>query len=202
MEGKTYPFFRAIFRSIYRGIFRWRVIGRENIPDGEGLILCANHISNWDPPLLGCGIERQVHFMAKEELFKIPVLSALLTSFGAFPVKRGAGDRQAIRKSLELVKEKKVLGIFPEGRRNRTGEATVGKVLPGAAMIALKAGVRVVPVAILGPYRLFRPITIVYGKPIDIMAAVAEQEGAARTQYAAELIQREIQALLDIHKNT
>ncbi|AMA74741.1 lysophospholipid acyltransferase family protein [Aneurinibacillus thermoaerophilus] len=195
-----YPFFRSLFRGIFASVYRWRVIGRENIPDGEGIVLCANHISNWDPVLLGCGIERQVHFMAKQELFKVPVLSWLIRNFGAFPVKRGAGDRQAIRKSLEVVNQGKVLGIFPEGRRNRAGAGDVGKVLPGAAMIALKAGVRVVPVAIIGPYRLFRPITIIYGKPIDIVAEVAGKESGERTQYAAEVIRREIQALMDIHK--
>jgi 1-acyl-sn-glycerol-3-phosphate acyltransferase len=202
MESKTYPFFRALFRGLFASVYRWRVIGRENIPDGEGLILCCNHISNWDPVLLGCGIDRQVHFMAKEELFRIPVISSLITDFGTFPVKRGAGDRQAIRKSLEIVKEGKVLGIFPEGTRNLSNPGKVGNVLPGAAMIALKAGVRVVPVAIDGPYRPFsRRITIIYGQPIDLTAAVAGKESAERTQYAAEIIQREIQKLLDIHKS-
>jgi len=200
MESKTYPFFRAIFRGIFAGLYRWRVIGQENIPDGEGLVLCANHISNWDPILLGCGTHRQVHFMAKAELFRIPVISWLITDFGTFPVKRGGGDRQAIRKSLEIVDEGKVLGIFPEGRRNRSGDGTVGKMLPGAAMIALKSKARVVPVAIIGPYRLFGRVTIIYGKPIDLNEAVAGKENAERTQYAAEIIQHEIQKLLDIHK--
>ncbi|MBN6188576.1 1-acyl-sn-glycerol-3-phosphate acyltransferase [Aneurinibacillus sp. BA2021] len=200
MESKTYPFFRAIFRGIFRGVYRWRVVGRENIPDDEGLVLCANHISNWDPILLGCGIERQVHFMAKAELFRIPGIAALITDFGTFPVKRGASDRQAIRRALEIVKEGKVLGIFPEGRRNRTGQPVMGTALPGAAMIALKSDAPIVPVAILGPYRLFGGVTIVYGKPVDLKAAVEGKGNAERTQAAADIIQHEIQKLLDIHK--
>lgn len=200
MESKTYPFFRGLFRGIFKGFYRWKVIGQENIPDGEGLVLCANHISNWDPVLLGCGIERQVHFMAKAELFRIPVISSLIKDFGTYPVKRGAGDRQAIRTSLELAKQGKVLGIFPEGKRNRTSQGNVGNILPGAAMIALKSGVRVVPVAIIGPYRLFRSVTIIYGQPIDLTAAVSGKETAERTQAAAEIIRSEIQKILDIHK--
>ncbi|MFT9847541.1 lysophospholipid acyltransferase family protein [Aneurinibacillus sp. REN35] len=200
MESKTYPFFRRIFRGIFGGLYRWQVIGRENIPDGEGLVLCANHVSNWDPLLLGCGIERQVHFMAKAELFRIPGIAALITDFGTFPIKRGASDRQAIRKALEIVQEGKVLGIFPEGKRNRTGEPVMGTALPGAAMIALKSGARIIPVAIMGPYRLFSGIKIIYGEPVDLKAAVEGKGNAERTQAAAEIIQQEIQKLLDIHK--
>jgi 1-acyl-sn-glycerol-3-phosphate acyltransferase len=198
MRG-TYSFFRAIFRAIFSGVYRWNVIGRENIPDGEGIILCANHISNWDPMLLGGGIERQVHFMAKEEIFKVPVLSALVRDFGAFPVKRGAGDRQAIRKSMELLKEGKVLGIFPEGTRGKPGE--MRKVLPGAAMIALKSGARIVPVAIIGPYKVFKPVTIIYGSPVDLSAAIVGKDSSERMQYAAEFIQSEIQKLMQVHKD-
>ena len=108
-----YRLFRGIFRIIFSLVFRWQVIGREHIPKEGPVILCANHISLWDPPLLGSGIERQVHFMAKEELFKIPLLSFLITKFGAVPLKRGAGDRAAIRTTLKLLEDGKIFGIFP-----------------------------------------------------------------------------------------
>ncbi len=161
--------------------------------------MCANHISNLDPPLLGAGIDRQVHFMAKEELFRIPVISFLITKFGAFPVKRGAGDRGAIRTALSLLEEGKILGIFPEGTRSKTGE--VGAGLPGVAMFALKSQATVVPVAIVGPYRLFRPVTIVYGEPIDLSAQRSAKVTSETMKETADLIMRHIKTLLDRHKS-
>ncbi|WCK56062.1 lysophospholipid acyltransferase family protein [Aneurinibacillus sp. Ricciae_BoGa-3] len=191
-----YRFFRAIFRFIFAVFYRWNVVGRENIPDG-GVVLCCNHISNWDPMLLGSGIERQVHFMAKEELFKIPVVSQLVTAFGTFPIKRGTGDRRAIRRALELAKDNRVLGIFPEGTRSKTGEP--GKALPGAALIALKSGAQVVPVYIKGPYKIFRPITIIYGQPFDLNERVMGKNNAERLDNAADIIMQEIKCLKQIH---
>lgn len=194
-----YRLFRGFFRSIFSLVFRWQVIGREHIPKEGPVILCANHISLWDPPLLGSGIERQVFFMAKEELFRIPVLSFLITKFGAFPVKRGAGDRAAIRSTLKLLEEGKILGIFPEGTRSKTGE--VGAGMHGAAMFALKSQAAVVPVAIIGPYRWFRPITIVYGKPID-MTRLRETKGGSDTlKETTDLIMAEIRSLHEKHRS-
>lgn len=162
------------------------------------MILCANHISNLDPLLLGCGTNRQVHFMAKEELFKIPLLSYFIVQFGAFPVKRGAGDRSAIRTTLKILGEGKVIGIFPEGTRSKTGELGQGK--PGVGLFALKSEAAVIPVAIIGPYRLFRPVTIVYGKPLDLSAMRAEKAGADTVKEVTDLIMSQIRNLIDQHK--
>ncbi|GED66643.1 1-acyl-sn-glycerol-3-phosphate acyltransferase [Brevibacillus reuszeri] len=164
------------------------------------MILCANHISNWDPPMLGSGIDRQVKFMAKEELFRIPVLNFLLIKFGAFPVKRGAGDRAAIRSTLKLLEEGQILGIFPEGARSKTGEP--GEAKPGTAMFALKSQAAVVPVAIIGPYRMFRPVKIVYGKPID-MSALRETKGGSDTlKETSDLIMAHIRELHNQHRHS
>ncbi|GED56229.1 1-acyl-sn-glycerol-3-phosphate acyltransferase [Brevibacillus formosus] len=161
------------------------------------MILCANHISLWDPPLLGSGIERQVHFMAKEELFKIPVLSFLITKFGAFPVKRGAGDRAAIRTTLKLLEDGKIFGIFPEGTRSKTGEP--GEAMPGVAMFALKSEAAVIPVAIIGPYRPFRSIKIVYGKPIDLTQLREAKSSADTLKETSDLIMEHIKQLRNQH---
>lgn len=193
-----YRLFRYLFRFIFSLVFRWQVIGREHIPKEGPVILCSNHISLWDPPLLGSGIERQVHFMAKEELFRIPVLSFLITKFGAFPVKRGAGDRAAIRTTLKLLEDGKIFGIFPEGTRSKTGE--LGEGMPGVAMFALKSEATVIPVAIIGPYRWFRPIKIVYGKPIDFTQLRASKTGSDTLKEASDLIMRHIKELLDQHR--
>lgn len=190
-----YRVFRAFFRFIYSFFFRWRVIGAEHIPKEGPVILCSNHISNWDPPLLGSGIERQVHFMAKEELFRIPIVSFLITKWEAVPVKRGAGDRGAIRATLKLLEEGKIFGIFPEGKRSKTGK--LGPGLTGVAMFAVKSEAAVIPVAIIGPYRLFRPVTIIYGKPIDLSAQREGKGNSETLKETTELIMQHIQALID-----
>lgn len=193
-----YTLFRAIFRAFFAVFYRWQVKGAENVPADGPVILCANHINNFDPPLLGCGIERQVHFMAKEELFKVPVISFLITKFGAFPVKRGAGDRAAIRATLKILEEGKVLGIFPEGTRSKTGE--VGQGMSGTAMFALKSEAKVVPVAIVGPYRLFRPVTIIYGKPIDLSRYKEGKATGETMKEVTDLIMQNIRDLITAHR--
>ena len=143
-----------LFRTLFFLIFRWRVEGVENIPQTGGVLLVANHASYLDPPLLGSAASRPVHFMAKAELFKFPVLSWALPRVKAFPVRRGAADRTAIRTAIELLRQGEVVGIFPEGTRTPTGE-----LLPpqrGAGLIALRAGVPVVPVALVGTFRPFQ----------------------------------------------
>ncbi|MED4581435.1 lysophospholipid acyltransferase family protein [Brevibacillus choshinensis] len=194
-----YRTFRGFFRIIFSLVFRWQVIGREHIPKEGPVILCANHISLWDPPLLGSGIERMVNFMAKEELFRIPVIGFLITKFGAFPVKRGAGDRAAIRTTLKLLEEGKIFGIFPEGTRSKTGE--VGEGMPGVAMFALKSQALVIPVAIIGPYRLFRPIKIVYGEPIDLTRLREAKSSADTLKETSDLIMDHIRKLRDQHRS-
>ncbi|MBO8163030.1 MAG: 1-acyl-sn-glycerol-3-phosphate acyltransferase [Brevibacillus sp.] len=196
---KTYIFFRTFFRCFFSLFYRWQVIGNEHIPKEGPVILCANHISNLDPPLLGAPLERQVHFMAKEELFRIPVLSYIITKFGAFPVRRGAGDRAAIRTTLRVLEDGRVLGIFPEGSRSKTGKLKKGQ--PGAAMFALKSGAQVVPVAIIGPYRLFRSIKIVYGKPLDLSRFKKEKPNSDTLRELTDFIMQEIQRLMDQHKS-
>nr|WP_206529499.1 lysophospholipid acyltransferase family protein [Brevibacillus sp. SYP-B805] len=190
-----YRIFYRLFRFLFAVFFRWQVIGVEHIPKEGAVILCANHISLLDPPLVGSGCNRVVHFMAKEELFRIPVFSALITQFGAFPVKRGAGDRSAIRTTLKLLEEGKILGIFPEGTRSRTGE--LGKGMPGAAMFALKSDAAVIPVAIIGPYRLFRPVKLVFGRPIDLSAQRAGRTDSETLKETTELIMQRIKELMD-----
>ena len=199
MQVSYYTVFRSMFRSFFAFYYRWRVIGAHNVPADGPVILCANHINNFDPPLLGCGIERQVHFMAKEELFRIPVLSFLITQFGAFPVKRGAGDRAAIRATLKILEEGKVLGIFPEGTRSKTGE--VGQGMSGTAMFALKSDAQVIPVAIVGPYRLFRPVTIIYGKPIDLSHYKEGKATGETMKEVTELIMQSIRDLISQHRS-
>jgi 1-acyl-sn-glycerol-3-phosphate acyltransferase len=131
--------------------------------------------------------------MAKAELFDIPLFSSLITFLGAFPVKRGGVSKEAIRTAIQLLRDGKVMCIFPQGsRHNTTG---VGK--KGAASIALKAGAAVVPIAIIGNYKPFRRMTIVYGKPLDLSAF---DDGTSEgTEQATEHIMNAIHELLATH---
>lgn len=157
---------RVLFRLLFAVCYRWEVEGTEHIPKQGPVVVCPNHIHNLDPPLVGSAIDRKVHFMAKEELFRVPILAPLIRRLGAFPVRRGSGDRKALKKAIEILQEGKVLAIFPEGTRSRDGR--LGKAHPGAALIALKGNANIVPAAIIGPYRFFGKIRIVFGPPFRL----------------------------------
>jgi len=168
----VYSFLKTVFYYFFTMIFRLKIIGTEHIPAHGGVIIAANHISLWDPPVLGAACLRSIHFMAKEELFTIPGLKWIIKKLKAFPVRRGAADRTAIRHAINLLKKGEMLGVFPEGTRSTTGE--LGKPEAGIAMIALKAGVPIVPACIIGTNCLFKDghmfpqFIIKFGKPIMI----------------------------------
>ncbi|TVY11591.1 lysophospholipid acyltransferase family protein [Paenibacillus cremeus] len=159
-----YVTLRGMFRFIFGFFYRLKAIGTENIPLSGPVVLCANHTSNFDPPLLGSPIDRKVHYMAKAELFELPVLSYVLPRICAFPVKRGGVSKESIRLSIQLLKDGEILGIFPEGTRSNAG----GMGKKGAASLALKSGATVIPAAIVGQYKLFRQMKVIYGPPVDI----------------------------------
>jgi 1-acyl-sn-glycerol-3-phosphate acyltransferase len=142
------------------------VYGKENIPKTGGVLLCSNHISELDPPVVGMTVPRPVHFIAKEELFEFPVLKTILPHVNAIPIKRGMSDRNALRKGLAVLKDGNVLGLFPEGTRSKTGE--LGEGLAGAGFFALRTDAAVVPCAVIGSYKPFRATKVIYGKPIDM----------------------------------
>ncbi len=162
-----YGFVKFVVNRFLRMRYSVQVIGSENFPMSGGVLLCSNHISNWDPPLVGVNTSRPVHFMAKEELFRKFFLRKLFTSLHAFPVKRKAKDTSALRTSLKLLEDGHVLGIFPEGTRSK--DSTLGKGRVGAGYFALKSNAQVVPCAIIGPYKAFKPVKLIYGKPIDML---------------------------------
>lgn len=144
--------------------FRWQVEGRENIPDEGPVMFCCNHISAWDPPVVGCAATRQVYFMAKQELWRIPVLRSVISALGAYPVDRERADMSTVRVTLEHLQAGRAVGVFPEGTRSHSGQ--LGPLRTGAAKLVLRTGAVVVPMAILGPYRLWRPLRVRLGKPL------------------------------------
>jgi 1-acyl-sn-glycerol-3-phosphate acyltransferase len=168
-----YPLGRSITNGVLFPIYQFRVIGKENLPSEGGVLLCTNHIHNFDPIVVGITSPRPIHFMAKEELFTVPILGKIMPLINAFPVKRGLSDRGALRKGLGILKEGNVLGLFPEGTRSKSSQ--VGDFKAGSLRIAIKSGVKVIPVSIKDSYKLIgkkgrntpAKVSVHYSEPID-----------------------------------
>ncbi|WDL97126.1 lysophospholipid acyltransferase family protein [Alicyclobacillus sp. ALC3] len=159
-----YRLLRVVGVSLLHIVYRWSVIGQAYVPKTGPVVLASNHIHNFDPIIVGASTPRFVHFMAKEELFRNRTIGNFLRYLGAFPIRRGVGDRGAIKHALAVTEDGQCLTVFPEGHRSKTGELGAG--LPGVAMIARRAGCPVVPVAVIGPYRLRGRLTVRFGEPI------------------------------------
>jgi len=187
----TYRICQWLLKVIYNLLFRLEAQGTENIPASGGVLLCSNHISVLDPPTVGIKLRRKVHYMAKAELFAWKPIGAFLRTLGAFPVKRGGVSKESIKLSLGLLRDGNVMGIFPEGTRN-TDDTSAGK--KGAAMIALRSGATVIPVRIVGSYKLFAKTKVVYGKPIDL-SVFEDETGSDLLDRATDLIMRRIREL-------
>jgi 1-acyl-sn-glycerol-3-phosphate acyltransferase len=172
MVSPLYLFIGLLSWPVVKGLYRLRARGLENLPDG-GFVLAANHASNFDPWPLGTPFlpRRQLRFMAKSELFN-PLLAPLLRASGAFKVRRGEGDMDAMRRAVELVRAGEIVVMFPEGTRQRKGlhKKHIARPHSGAARIALTAGAPLVPAAISGTDRLSRlgPLRVSYGPPLDL----------------------------------
>jgi len=187
---------RALARLVFFLVFNVRLTGRQNVPKKGPYFLVSNHLAWTDVPLVPAYLSPQVVYLAKEELF-LGRLGWLVRFLGAIPVKRGEADRQLLRASDDLLKRGRVLVIFPEGHRSDNHQLIPAHA--GMGMIALRAGVPVVPVAVCGSehaWKRFRPrITIAYGEPMDL-----KPKGAKITkediQEATETVMRRIAALL------
>jgi 1-acyl-sn-glycerol-3-phosphate acyltransferase len=191
-----YQFAKNFVWTTLKPIYRFDVKGLEHFPKTGGVLICSNHIDALDPPVVGITAPRPVHFMAKEELFHMPILKPLLPKLNAFPVKRGLSDREALRKALALLKNGDVMGLFPEGTRNTDGK--LGKGFSGAGFFALKGDANVVPCAIIGPYKPLKRLKVVYGKPIDMQPY---RDRKASAEEVTSVIMNEIQKLLDQNKS-
>lgn len=192
-----YQFAKGAVLTALSPIYRFNVVGKEDFPKQGGVLICSNHIHALDPPVIGILAPRPVHFMAKQELFEAPILKYLIPRLNAFPVKRGMSDREAMRKAISLLKEGRVVGLFPEGTRSKDGQLKSG--LAGAGFFALRGEADVVPAAIIGPYKPFKRLKVVYGKPLD-MTPFRERKASADEVTAA--IMQEIQKLLDQHRSS
>lgn len=185
-----YKFGRFVCYIIVNLLFRIKVIGKENIPKNGPVIICSNHISNFDPPLVGATNKRPISFMGKAELFEKPIMGKLMRKVRVFPVKRGLSDRNALKTGLKILKDEQVIGLFPEGRRSKTGE--IGKGLAGAGFFALRSDAVIIPCAIIGEYKLFKRVYVVYGRPVE-MASLKKDK--VSPQQATDTIMEAIRSL-------
>ena len=190
-----YQFTKSLVWTALKPVYRFDIVGLEHFPKTGGVLICTNHIDALDPPVVGITAPRPVHFMAKEELFNMPILKPLLPKLNAFPVKRGLSDREALRKAIALLKNGEVMGLFPEGTRSKDGK--LGKGFSGAGFFALKGEADVVPCAIIGPYKKFKSLKVVYGEPI-IMQPYRDRKASA--DEVTVIIMNQIQKLLDDNK--
>ena len=162
MLRKIIVFLVYIFNVI---VFRVKCVGQENIQNKGAYIICANHTSNWDAPILVSNLKRKVYVMAKAELFKNKFIKWLGDKCCVFPVKRGMRDIESIKYSLKLLKDGEILVIFPEGTRK--GLEKNGKAQNGVAYMAIRTRVPVIPVGIQGEMKPFRKVKLNIGEPLD-----------------------------------
>jgi 1-acyl-sn-glycerol-3-phosphate acyltransferase len=191
-----YQAVRAVVRFIIFLKLRLRVIGLENVPEEGAFIIASNHLSWMDVPLVPSFIKRKVVYMAKEELFYSKV-GWIVRLMGAFPVKRGEADRQSLRAADTQLKAGKIFMIFPEGTRSKIHQLGQGHV--GLGMIALRAGVPVIPVAVWGSEYAFKklrpPVTISYGKPL-LLAPRGKKITREDIEEATREVMRHIAAMM------
>ena len=185
---------------VFRLLFRGSTAGNNRVPRQGPLVVVANHGSHLDPPLLGHALGRPVAFMAKAELFRVPLLGGVIRACGAYPVRRGASDREAIRTATARLEEGWATGVFLDGTRQSDGR--INSPLPGAALLAARTGAPLLPVAICNSHRALGsglswprlvPIQLRIGDPIPAPASRRRPDLDATTA----LLQERINALLD-----
>ena len=182
---------------------RFEVVGREHVPLEGPLILVSNHVNNADPPAVALALPRHPTYMAKREMIGWPIIGPAFRIFGAFPVRRGRPDRAALRAAGEVVLRGEMLVMFPEGTRSRTG--SLGRGYPGSALVALRTGAPLLPVAVTGtkdiiwPWIFVKPrsiphVKVTIGEPFHLPPV--ERINSETTAQATDIIMRHIAALL------
>ena len=177
-----------------RRLYRVEVVHPENEPAEGGYLLCANHMSNSDVVVIAACMRKPVYYMAKSELFKVPLVGPLIRAFGAFPVKRGTADVGAIRTAVRLLNEGEAVGYFPQGRRYAGVDPKTTEIKHGAGLIVYRAQARVLPVFLSAKgykIRMFRKTKLIIGKPVPY-EELPYREGTTDEMHAAssEIFQR------------
>lgn len=203
MKKERRPFIYYIAGFIlplyYRIVFGLKIEGIENIPESGAVILASSHVSGRDPVFLGCSSKRQIHYMAKASLFKNKLLAAIIRYAGAFPVERGTGGTDALQEAYDLLENGRMVGVFIEGTRSKTGELLKPKT--GISLLAFRTHAPVVPISIIGRGgkcpRAFGKMMISIGKPLSIEDLNIPEESSMHFRRAAKLIMGKISELRD-----
>ncbi len=161
-----YKFLKVIVKAIFFSLFRVKIIGKENLKFEGKMIIYSNHVAAIDPFFIHCMLDRMPRFMAKKEIFQNKLIAWVVTKLGAFPVDRDNADMNSIKTAFRVLNNGEILGIFPEGRRTTDGK--MGKFLPGAAMIALRANAPMLPMYISRRMKPFCRTYFIVGKPFYI----------------------------------
>jgi 1-acyl-sn-glycerol-3-phosphate acyltransferase len=198
-----YRIMRALFSLFFRLFGAWEVRGHENVPRSGAVLVAPNHLSFLDPPLIGCALRRPGWFMAKAELFRIPGFAWLIRGMHAYPVRRGAVDRAALKRTLEYLKEGEIVCVFPEGTRSTTGD--LGPIEIGIGMLALKSGAPIVPVGIRGTDRMLprnakwlhpAKIRVQFGPPLEVTPPPDGRSDREACQQIADHVGSALRAVL------
>ncbi|MBL0058890.1 MAG: 1-acyl-sn-glycerol-3-phosphate acyltransferase [Elusimicrobia bacterium] len=178
----------TLFRVSFSILWRLRVVGREQVPRQGALLFAANHASFADPPLVGSSVPRPIYFMAKEELFQVPLFGWLIHQVNAFPIRRKEGDVGAFRTAQRILAAGGAMIIFPEGKRQRLG--VFGRPKSGVGLLAIKTGVPVVPVYVHDTHRLLRfpRLTVVFGAPLTAVPGETPEILSRRIMDAIRLL--------------
>ncbi len=179
------------FAWLIRALFRVKLIGAENEPEDGTFLICANHISEADPLILGACLKHNPRYMAKKELMKVPVIGKLITALGAYRIDRGGNDVAAIRKTVDFLKNGESVIMFPQGTRCRGVDPAETRFRNGCALIAARAGVPVLPIYIGTKnfrVRLFRRVTVKVGKPISCDEITGAETGREDFASGASLV--------------
>jgi len=197
-QDRLYRLARWCVTQMARSLLCVRVIGGDRVPKDGPVIVAANHVSYFDIPLLGISLARQADYLAKQELFRLPLVGALLRALGGVPVKRGGVNRAALDEVAQRLAAGRLLVIYPEGTRNRTG--ILGPPRPGIGWIVAESKARVVPVFIRGTrgLRPFAEVTLRFGEPLDFgreLAASAQMQSKKLYARIALRVMSEIEKL-------
>ena len=199
LDTWLYRFAFSFIPPVWRLLFRMKIYGAQNIPRSGAVLLVSNHRSNLDPFFVGVSFPRQIHFMAKAELWKVKALGRLIDRLGTFPVSRGEADRAAVKRALDTLAAGAVVGMFPEGHRQRTTH--MGQIQAGVSLFALRDGVTTIPMIVDGTERVVRGgllrlhrVTATFGPPLEVPGTDVPR--AQRAQLVTERLDQAFRDLL------
>ena len=193
------------FRAAYRFYFRWHVYNAERVPLTGSVILACNHQSFIDPPLVGAGVRREINYLARENLFRFPVMGWVLHQWQVVPVDREGGGARGLKAILDRLKQGGAILLFPEGTRSKDGKLQPAR--SGIGLTVIKSTAPVIPVRVFGTFRAYGrhmklprplPVGVKYGRPLDFAGLRAEAKGCSKDrlkqiyQQAADQIMKAI----------